>query len=100
MKYKVSFPLQNTEIDVREGTTVLEAEIAADIRQDAPCGGLGVCGKCRVEILSGNGERKSVLACETRVNRDLTVFVRNDEDHRILTEGSGTVSELSPAGCV
>ncbi|MBQ6551403.1 MAG: DUF4445 domain-containing protein [Lachnospiraceae bacterium] len=97
MIYRVSFPLENTYVNVREGTTVLDAEIAADLRPDAPCGGLGICGKCRVEIIAEDGTRKSVLACETKVTRDLTVYVDSDEDHRILTEGSGTVSELSPA---
>ena len=97
MKYKVSFPLQNITIEVRAGTTVLDAEIAAGLRPDAPCGGIGVCGKCRVEILSKSGERRSVLACETQVNRDLTVFTAVDEDHHILTEGTGTEKELAPA---
>ena len=92
MIYRVSFPLENTYVNVREGTTVLDAEIAADLRPDAPCGGLGICGKCRVEIIAEDGTRKSVLACETKVTRDLTVYVDSDEDHRILTEGSGTVS--------
>ena len=66
MLYKVSFPLQNDSITVREGTTLLAAEIAADLRPDAPCGGVGVCGKCRVEILDENGKRKSVLAWRRR----------------------------------
>ena len=60
--FKVSFPLQNTTIEVRPGTTVLAAEIAADIRPDAPCGGIGTCGKCRVDILSENGIGKWGMA--------------------------------------
>ena len=97
MLYKVSFPLQNDSITVREGTTLLAAEIAADLRPDAPCGGVGVCGKCRVEILDENGKRKSVLACETKVNRDMTVFFTSDAEHRILTEGNSAPAELCPA---
>ncbi len=94
--FKVSFPLQNTTIEVRPGTTVLAAEIAAGLRPDAPCGGNGTCGKCRVDILSENGIRKSVLACETRISRDMTVFVRGNDRHQILTEGSEITTELDP----
>ena len=72
------------------------AEIAAGLRPDAPCGGLGICGKCRVEILSETGERESVLACETKITRDLTVFAASEGEHRILTRGSGTLSEICP----
>ena len=97
MLYTVSFPLQNTEITVRAGTTLLAAEIAADLRPDAPCGGVGACGKCRVDILAENGDRRSVLACETKIDRDMTVFFSEEEAHRILTEGTGTVTELAPA---
>ena len=96
MRYKVSFPNQNITIEVRAGTTVLEAEIAADLHPDAPCGGLGACGKCTVDVLAESGVRKSVLACETCISRDMTVFVRSDESHQILTEGSGPAAELCP----
>ncbi len=97
MKFQVSFPLQNTAVEVSAGTTVLAAEIAAGLRPDAPCGGNGTCGKCRVEIITENGERKSVLACETTVSRDIEVITSADKNHRILTEGGGTLSELCPA---
>ena len=95
MNYKVSFPLQNTWIEVPEGTTVLAAEIAAGLQPDAPCGGLGICGKCRVEILE-KGVRKSVLACEKKISCDLSVSPSSDGSHSILTEGKGTLSEFCP----
>ena len=94
---KVSFPLQNQTIEAERGTTLLAALIAAGLRPDAPCGGMGICGKCRVEILTETGERESVLACRTKLDRDLTVFPAGGESHRILTEGVGTAADLSPA---
>ena len=49
----VKFVRENFEIEVEAGMSVLEAEIRAGLRPDAPCGGLGKCGKCLVKI---NGE--------------------------------------------
>ena len=37
------------------GTRLLEAAAAADLVLDAPCGGEGTCGKCRVIV--GDGGR-------------------------------------------
>ena len=54
----VKFVREGIEIEVNAGMSVLEAEIRAGLRPDAPCGGLGKCGKCLVKI---NGE--VVKAC-------------------------------------
>ena len=50
---------------------------------DAPCGGQGKCGKCRVKI-----DGKVVLACKTVVDRDMEVdTLKGDSGYEILTEG-------------
>lgn len=54
----VKFVREGIEIEVNAGMSVLEAEIQAGLRLDAPCGGLGKCGKCLVKM---NGE--VVKAC-------------------------------------
>ena len=59
----VKFVREDVEIEVEDGTSVLEAEIQAGLRPDAPCGGLGKCGKCLVKI---NGE--VVKACQVRID--------------------------------
>ena len=92
----VRFPNQNCSVEVPEGTSILAAEIAARLQPDAPCGGNGSCGKCRVRILREDGSCETVLACQTGVFRDLSVFPLRDEKHRILTEGTAGVFELSP----
>ena len=46
----VKFVREDIEIEVEDGISVLEAEIQAGLRPDAPCGGLGKCGKCLVRI--------------------------------------------------
>ena len=37
----VKFVREDIEIEVEDGISVLEAEIQAGLRPDAPCGGLG-----------------------------------------------------------
>ena len=49
------------EILVEPGTRILEAERKAKLVPDAPCGGRGKCGKCRVKI-----EDHMVLACRRK----------------------------------
>lgn len=46
----VNFVKEGKRIEVEDGVSVLEAEIRAGLRPDAPCGGLGKCGKCLVKI--------------------------------------------------
>ena len=72
----------NVSISVRSGTTLLQAMIAAGLSPDAPCGGKGTCGKCRVLV---GGE--IVLACKTIADRDMTVTIPEGEDLKILTAG-------------
>ena len=72
----------NVSISVPSGTTLLQAMIAAGLSPDAPCGGKGTCGKCRVLV---GGE--TVLACKTIADRDMTVTIPEGEDLKILTAG-------------
>ena len=51
--FTVSFPEDRRTAAVAPHTTLLEAAIQAGLQPDAPCGGRGTCGKCRVRILSG-----------------------------------------------
>ncbi len=66
----VKFVREGIEIEVNAGMSVLEAEIRAGLRPDAPCGGLGKCGKCLVKI---NGE--VVKACQVRIGEGETCVV-------------------------
>lgn len=81
-QYTVTFLPDHIAITVEAGTTVLQAQIAAGLHPDAPCGGKGTCGKCKV-ILDGN----EVLACQTVVDRELTVYTEQEEKEKILTTG-------------
>ena len=81
-QYMVTFQPQGLSVSVDAGCNLLQAQILAGLRPDAPCGGKGTCGKCRV-ILDG----REILACQTTVERDMTVFTKEKSDARILTEG-------------
>ena len=79
---RLTFLPNNVSIDIEPGTNLLRAMIDAGLRPDAPCGGKGTCGKCRVLV---NGE--TVLACKTEAREDMTVTLPQRETMTILTEG-------------
>lgn len=83
----ITFLPNNISVEAQAGTTIMEALIAAGLKIDAPCGGRGVCGKCKVKITDKN-ETKTVLACQTEVEADMTVDLsKQDAGHKILMGG-------------
>lgn len=90
--YQIRFIREGKEIRVEPGTKILEAERKAGLVPDAPCGGLGKCGKCRVKA---NGQM--VLACQTEVREDMEVdTLMGDSGYEILTEGSERKVAFNP----
>jgi len=81
-QFTVTFQPDNITVAADAGTTVLQAQIAAGLRPDAPCGGRGTCGKCKVWI-----DGQEVLACQTLIENDITVQTEPESAIRILTEG-------------
>ena len=65
-----------------ENESLLELLRREGLLLDAPCGGQGKCGKCRV-IIKG----REVLACHTTVDRNMTVTLPLKEREHILTQG-------------
>ena len=87
----VRFVREGKCIEVEDGSSVLEAEIRAGLRPDAPCGGQGKCGKCLVKL---NG--KIIKACQVKLNVDvkaeagkeyLVETLDRSEAAKILTDG-------------
>ena len=94
---KVTFLPTNIQVQVESGCTVMDALIKAGLSVDAPCGGRGVCKKCRVDVVRDN-RKETVLACQTRVDEDMTVDISGqDEGHRILMGGISRSVALAPA---
>lgn len=81
-EYTVRFQPNNVYVCVGEGTSLLQTQTKAGLRPDAPCGGKGTCGKCRVMV-----DGQMLLACQTNVDRDMTVTLPQHEDINVLTNG-------------
>ena len=91
MNYTVRFIPEGRSVRVAGGSTLLEAQIAADLPADAPCGGRGACGKCAVAYRrSGEEVWQRALACRTPVDGDMEVRLTGSGDGlRVLTDGVG-----------
>jgi len=87
-KVKVHFQPDNVGIVVERGASLLQAAIDAGVHITASCGGVGVCGTCKVLIEKGDVEssRSEKLspeewkqgirqACQSRVLTDLLVSI-------------------------
>lgn len=80
---KVEFINENIIVETEIGTTVLTAAINAGLHPDAPCGGVGKCGKCLAKL-----DGKIIKSCQTKITGDCKVeFIDQTEGARILTEG-------------
>ncbi|MCD6519616.1 MAG: DUF4445 domain-containing protein [Anaerolineae bacterium] len=111
---KVRFEPFGVTTEVEAGKTLLEAAIVAGVEIESICGGLGVCGKCRVIVSGGVSAPTSLeiralteeelaagyrLACQAIVESDVEVVV--PEESRIsrvsiLVEGIQNPIEVDP----
>ncbi len=112
-EYKVLFKPEGKEVHITEGKTILEAANLAGIYINSECGGEGVCGRCKVQIMEGEFKKTPssmtfftsdeiqqgyVLACQTKIHSDLVISVPSQaslEGEQILTTGT-TLSYSSP----
>lgn len=88
---KLTILNDNRTLDVPSGSVLLDIMRQHGLHPDAPCGGKGTCGKCKVLV---DGVEK--LACQTVIDRDISVFLPQQNSAQILTD-SCTVS-VSPDG--
>lgn len=95
---QVTFLREGRTVQVSAGSTIMNAARSTAIFPDAPCGGQGTCGKCLVQLKTDGGETKTVLACQTKVWKDLTVDTqRLPQKHQILTNTSIRRIKFSPS---
>lgn len=90
----IKFCPDNQSITVADGTLLIDAIRQAGLYIDAPCGGQGKCGKCRVTLLNKK-EPVTVLACHFPVTEDLTVDFSKKTDTQILTGSDIAMSRLA-----
>ncbi|MCL4191794.1 MAG: 2Fe-2S iron-sulfur cluster binding domain-containing protein, partial [Thermoguttaceae bacterium] len=113
----VTFQPLGRTVFVLPGTWLVEAAALAGLAFEMPCGGEGICGKCRVVVRRGAGdptedERNHLtadelaagarLACRTPVVGPMTVFVPATsvvgDGHQILTTtAESPAARLHPA---
>jgi uncharacterized 2Fe-2S/4Fe-4S cluster protein (DUF4445 family) len=101
MTFKVTFRPDGRTAEVIEGTTVADAARAAGVIIAMPCGGRGRCGRCIVTVGDGITCGEHVLACQTKVDRDMVVTVPFSDDDKVIGATDHRridVKDLSPMG--
>ena len=91
MKYHITVLPRKKVFTVSAGTNLLKALRDAGLSPDAPCGGSGKCGKCKVTV-----DGQELLSCRYTVDSDITVALPETSSVSILTAGSAEISEADP----
>lgn len=95
-QHKVKIIPDNIEMLVEDNTPLKELFTEKGINFEFPCGGLGVCKRCKVKVVKGDSHEE-VLACQLKVNRDLTIEIPSrEEQHNILVKGLERQVALEP----
>ena len=100
---KVNVALRKSEnevikLEACKGETLYDVLSRNGIELNAPCGGRGKCGKCRVKYrLWGDTKEQDVLACRTAIEGDCEVMLFRTEN-RILTSGQRTKYDTDGIG--
>ena len=109
---EVRFTPQGRSVRVSKGTGLVDAAFSAGITLDLPCGGEGLCGKCRLIVQNGANRPNATeenalteseieqgfrLACQTSVTGPMTVHVPSTSllptFHKILNRTVGETGE-------
>ncbi|UCE50162.1 MAG: DUF4445 domain-containing protein, partial [Phycisphaerales bacterium] len=94
--FKVILKPDGKCISIHGGATLIDAAGQAGIILNTVCGGQGTCRKCQVYVEPDN---RKVLACQYRIESDLTVTIPPGSryfEQRILAEGLDTAHGISP----
>ena len=78
-------------LEAASGANLLTVLRDAGLAPEAPCGGQGKCGKCRVRL-----EGREVLSCLTQVDRDMTLWLPRTGGHVLLTDGLEGTWTMNP----
>ena len=103
-------------VEIKDGQSILEASLSADIPHYHTCGGKAECSTCRILVLEGmenltpiNEKEQNLrlkknffddvrLACQTKVlkeNVKVRRIIRDDEDLRLYVTGETAVAQQS-----
>ncbi|MHC4758737.1 MAG: ASKHA domain-containing protein, partial [Planctomycetota bacterium] len=94
--FNIKFEPDGKNILIHKGSTILEAASRVGIILNTPCGGKGICKKCRVQLKTDN---KLVCACQHHIESNLSVIIPPNTrflEHKILSDGLDTELQLQP----
>jgi len=94
--FTITFKPDGKHISIHSGATLIEAAGLAGIILNTVCGERGTCGKCRVIL---EPDAREVLACQYRIESDLTVTVPTSSRffaQRILADGIEAAQMFQP----
>ena len=110
-EHSVKFDVSPEVVRVPTGTLLTEATRLAGVEINQPCGGQGRCGRCVIQIESGQARRRSTLrlsredidagyalACQTVVEGDLEILVPPQEkiERKLTTDRIVREIEVPP----
>jgi uncharacterized 2Fe-2S/4Fe-4S cluster protein (DUF4445 family) len=85
MPHWVTVLPQHLRLQAAQGETILSVLRTAGLMVDAPCGGNGTCGKCKVLV-----DGTQMLACQTVIDRDMTISLPTAPTAAALTKDIST----------
>lgn len=111
---KIFIEKESKIIEQEESKTLMDILLDEKIFVDNPCNGKGVCGKCKIKLISGNleelseTEKKLLSQDEIKDNIRLSCLVKPKEDikiellqkerkHRVLSSGYIPKLEFNPS---
>ena len=96
-EFIIQFMPGGQTVTVAEGTNLLDAARSAGLTPNAPCGGKGTCGKCKVRLLH-RADQPEVLACQTKVTEAMTVrFLSEESKSQVISTRSNLgLGEFAP----
>ena len=109
----VAFAPEGQMTQVPAGTSLLDAATAAGLQIDAPCGGQGRCGRCKVTVAGEGRERRAnarltaaevaagmALACQAFVTGPVEVTLPPDRDEQVRPHGHAAAEpQALPVTC-
>lgn len=89
--YQLTILPENRILPVTEAKNLMEILQREGIYLDAPCGGSGKCGKCKV-IVDG----REALSCQTAADHDMTVTIPQKAELHVLQTGIESTRKMDP----
>ncbi|OGO11552.1 MAG: hypothetical protein A2Y53_04230 [Chloroflexi bacterium RBG_16_47_49] len=110
-EHTVTFDIAKKPVRVPTGTLLSEAARLAGVDIGQPCGGQGRCGRCAVQVTTGDVRRRSslrlsaedvtngfALACQSVVEGDISVIIPPQEkiERRLTTDRTAIEVSVPP----